>query len=72
MSNSLTEERLRNGLDSNQLARERLCAHLLPLLGPYSHVESRRPKGGPDGARDLQALYRDELGGNWLSQLRKG
>jgi hypothetical protein len=62
MSDSrVTEERLRSWLDSNQVQRERLCAQLLPLLGTYSHVEPRRPKGGPDGARDLQALYNREL-----------
>lgn len=33
----------------------------MPLLGSYSHVEPRRPKGGPDGARDLQAIYSDQL-----------
>ena len=55
-----TDERLRNWLDS-QMQRERLCAHLLPLLGQYSKVEPRRPKGGPDQGRDLQAIYLDEL-----------
>ena len=57
----LTEERLRGWLDSNQVQRERLCAQLLPTLGPYSHVEPRRPKGGPDGARDLQAVFNDQF-----------
>lgn len=57
----LTEERLRGWLDSNQVQRERLCAQLLPILGPYSHVEPRRPKGGPDGARDLQAVFNDQF-----------
>lgn len=62
MTNSRkTEERLRTWLAGDQAACERLCAHLLPLLGLYSHVEPRRPKGGPDGSRDLTARYRDEL-----------
>jgi hypothetical protein len=56
-----TEERLRSWLDSNQVQRERLCAQLLSLLGQYSHVEPRRPKGGPDGARDIQAVYNGHL-----------
>jgi hypothetical protein len=56
-----TEERLRSWLDASQLQRERLCAQLLPMLGSYSHVELRRPKGGPDGSRDLQAVYNGQL-----------
>jgi hypothetical protein len=56
-----TDERLRSWLDSNQMQRERLCAHLLPLLGPYSNIEPRRPRGGPDVARDLQAVYDGQL-----------
>ncbi|MBA4030923.1 MAG: hypothetical protein C0478_08530 [Planctomyces sp.] len=27
------------------------------MLGRYTNVEPRRPKGGPDGGRDLQAIY---------------
>lgn len=57
----LTEERLRGWLDSNQVQRERVCAQLLPMLGPYSDVEPRRPKGGRDGARDLQAIFSDQF-----------
>ena len=57
----VTEERLRAWLDANQVQRERLCAQLLPLLGSYSQVEPRRPKGGPDGARDLQAIHNADL-----------
>lgn len=53
----LTEERLRNWLDANQAQRERLCLHLLPLLGPYTNVTPRRPKGGRDGARDIPAVF---------------
>ena len=48
----LTEERLRNHLDNNQVMRERMCLALLPLLGPFTQERPRRPKGGPDGARD--------------------
>jgi hypothetical protein len=53
----LTEERLRNHLDSNQSTRERMCLALLPLLGPFTREQPRRPKGGPDGGRDIEAVY---------------
>lgn len=56
-----TEQRLRNWLDANQPQRERLCIQLLPLFGKYSEVQPRRPKGGPDGARDIQAIYNDSI-----------
>jgi hypothetical protein len=29
----------------------------LPLLGNYTNVKPRRPKGGPDGARDIEAEF---------------
>lgn len=57
----LTEERLRNHLDSNQVMRERLCLAILPLLGPYTRERPRRPKGGPDGGRDIEAVYDGSL-----------
>ena len=57
----LTEERLRNHLDSNQVMRERMCLALLPLLGPYTHEKPRRPKGGPDGGRDIEAIFQGEI-----------
>jgi len=44
-------------LDGNQLARERMCIALLQLDQRFSGVEPRRPKGGPDGGRDIQARY---------------
>lgn len=53
----VTDERLRCWLDANQLQRERLCAQILPLLGDYSDVAPRRPRGGPDGSRDIQAIF---------------
>ena len=52
-----TEERLRHHLDSNQVMRERLCLAILPLLGAYTRERPRRPKGGPDGGRDIEAVY---------------
>jgi hypothetical protein len=57
----LTEERLRYYLDTNQAMRERMCLALLPLLGPYTHEQSRRPKGGPDGGRDIEAIYQGTI-----------
>lgn len=58
MSGNLeTDERLRRWLNGNQTNRERMCAELLPLLGEYDQVEPRRPQGGPDGGRDLQARF---------------
>ena len=57
----LTEERLRHHLDSNQVMRERMCLALLPLLGPYTREQSRRPKGGPDGGRDIEAVYQGAI-----------
>ena len=53
----LTEERLRYHLDTNQVMRERMSLALLPLLGPSTHEQPRRPKGGPDGGRDIEAIY---------------
>lgn len=53
----LTEERLRSYLDTNQFKRESLCIALLHFLGSYTQVKSRRPKGGPDGRRDLEAIF---------------
>lgn len=57
----LTEERIRNYLDSNQMMRERLCLAILPLLGPYTQEQPRRPKGGPDGGRDIEAVYQGSM-----------
>lgn len=37
--------------------RERLCLALMPLLGPYTRERPRRPKGGPDGGRDIEAIH---------------
>jgi hypothetical protein len=37
--------------------RERLCLALMPLIGPYTRERPRRPKGGPDGGRDIEAIY---------------
>ena len=56
----LTEERLRHHLDTNQFKREALCVAVLPFLGSYTSVKPRRPKGGPDGRRDIEAIFDGE------------
>jgi len=61
MDARLTEERLRNHLDGNQPARERLCLAIMPLLGPYTREQPRCPKGGPDGGRDIEAVYQGSV-----------
>ena len=53
----LTEERLRNHLNGNQASQELMCLALLPILGPYTRERPRRPYGGPDGGRDIEALH---------------
>lgn len=57
----LTEERLRCHLDSNQVMRERLCLAIFPLLGSYTQERPRRPKGGPDGGRDFEAVFQGTI-----------
>jgi hypothetical protein len=57
----LTEERLRNHLDSNQAMQEHMCLALLPLLGSYTREQPRRPKGGPDGGRDFEAIFQGTI-----------
>jgi hypothetical protein len=57
----LTEERLRSWLDARQTERERMCLGVLSLDRRYTDVQPRRPKGGPDGGRDIQATFRGEV-----------
>lgn len=54
-----TDERLKNRLNGDQIARERMCLAILALDPQYSQIEPRRPEGGPDQARDIQAKLRD-------------
>jgi hypothetical protein len=49
-----TEERLRTWTLS-QADRERMCIGLLALDDRFTNVRPRRPKGGPDGGRDIEA-----------------
>ncbi|TMA79926.1 MAG: hypothetical protein E6J74_40395 [Deltaproteobacteria bacterium] len=50
-----TEERLRTWT-LGQTERERMCLGLLALDERFSNVRPRRPKGGPDGGRDIEAV----------------
>jgi hypothetical protein len=52
-----TDERLRHWLDTNQLARERICQCILSLDKRFTDVRPRHPRGGPDGGRDLEAVF---------------
>lgn len=55
-----TDERLKSCLDTNQLARERLCHAVLALDKRFTEVNPRHPRGGPDGGRDIEAVSRQE------------
>jgi hypothetical protein len=55
-----TDERLRQWLDGQQLPRERMCQAVLALDRRFSQVKPRHPRGGPDGARDLEAVFENK------------
>ena len=55
-----TDMRLRSGLDANQRDREQMCRSVLALDPHYSDVTPRHPSGGPDGGRDLEAVFDGE------------
>lgn len=55
-----TDERLKNYLDTNQLHREQMCRAILATDKRFSDVRPRHPRGGPDGGRDIQAIYRED------------
>lgn len=61
----LTEERLRSWLDGNQPGRERLAQAVLALDRRFRHVRPRSPLGGPDGGRDLEAIFDDNVA--WIA-----
>jgi len=52
----LTEERLRTWA-IGQDERERMCLGILALDPRFSNIRPRRPKGGPDGGRDIEAEF---------------
>ncbi len=51
-----TDERLRTW-DLSQADRERMCLGVLALDQRFSNVKPRRPQGGRDGARDIEATF---------------
>jgi len=55
-----TDERLKSYLDTNQLHREQLCRSVLAIDKRFSDVRPRHPRGGPDGGRDIEAMFRAE------------
>ena len=52
----LTDDRLKNYLDADQLARERMCLAILCLDKRFVQAKSRHPRGGPDRGRDIEAV----------------
>lgn len=54
-----TDERLKSYLDTNQLHREQMCRAILATDPRFSEVRPRHPRGGPDGGRDIEAIYRN-------------
>ena len=55
-----TDMRLRSWLDANQRDREQMCRSVLALDRHYSDVRPRHPSGGPDGGRDIEAVFDGE------------
>ena len=53
-----TDERLKSYLDTNQLHREQMCRAVLAIDKRFSDVRPRHPRGGPDGGRDIEAVFR--------------
>jgi hypothetical protein len=55
-----TDERLKSYLDTNQLHREQMALAILALDKRFSEVRPRHPRGGPDGGRDIEAIFRGD------------
>lgn len=55
-----TDNALKSKLDSNQLDRERMCLAVLALDRRFTEIKPRHPHGGPDGGRDIEAVYRKD------------
>jgi len=55
-----TDERIKSYLDTNQLHREQMCRAILAIDQRYTDVRPRHPRGGPDGGRDLEAVFRGD------------
>ncbi|MCP1854232.1 MULTISPECIES: hypothetical protein [unclassified Bradyrhizobium] len=58
---SETDRRLKDHLNTNQAKRERMCLEILTVQDGYTELQPRLPKGGPDGGRDIQGLFRGDL-----------
>lgn len=56
-----TDEKLKSYLDTNQLHREQMCSAILAIDKRYTDVLPRHPRGGPDGGRDIESLFRGDL-----------
>jgi hypothetical protein len=52
-----TDQKLKSYLDTNQLARERLCLAILALDKRFTDVRPRHPHGGRDGGIDIDAVF---------------
>lgn len=52
-----TDERLKGYLDTNQLHREQMCLAVMAIDKRFSNVRPRHPRGGPDGGRDIEAIF---------------
>ncbi len=52
-----TDERLKGYLDTNQLRREQMCLAVLAIDRRFTEVRPRHPRGGPDGGRDIDAIF---------------
>jgi hypothetical protein len=55
----LTDERLKTWV-TDQSAQEHLCLAILCLGPRFFDVKPRRPMGGPDGARDIEAVFANQ------------
>jgi hypothetical protein len=54
-----TDEKLKCYLDTNQLHREQMCRAILSIDKRFTDVRPRHPRGGRDGGRDIEAMYRE-------------
>ena len=52
-----TDERLKSYLDTNQIHREQMCLAVVAIDRRVSDVRHSHPRGGPDGARDIEAVF---------------
>lgn len=58
---SETDRRLKDHLNTNQYKREGMCLEILTVQEGYTDMKPRLPKGGPDGGRDIEGLYKGRL-----------